>query len=76
MAAPASPRRSAGILASRRAARPRAGVVEVKCLGLCPKRQVLAIAASEPGQWKLIEPGTDLDEVAAVLNLLPTSSRT
>ena len=46
-----------------------AGVVEVKCLGLCPKRQVVVVSGAEPGRWKLVDPGTDLDEVARALDL-------
>ena len=48
-----------------------AGVVEVKCLGLCPKRRVVAIDAARPGEWRLVEPGTALNEIAAALALLP-----
>jgi len=65
-------RRQLGLKKGRKAA---AGVVEVKCLGLCPKRQVVALSASEPGRWKLIDPGADLDKVASALGLtLSTSS--
>jgi len=49
-----------------------AGVVEVKCLGLCPKRQVVVVPGGDPARWRLVEPGTDLDEVAAALDLSPS----
>jgi len=64
-------RRHLGLKKGRKAA---AGVVEVKCLGLCPKRQVVAVSAAEPGRWKLVDPGADLDQVAESLGLPLTTS--
>jgi predicted metal-binding protein len=61
-------RRHLGLKKGRKAV---AGVVEVKCLGLCPKRAVLAINAGQPDAWRLVAPGTPLDEVAADLCLPP-----
>ncbi len=45
------------------------GIVEVKCLGICPRRAVTVLNAAKPDQWLLVEPGTALDEVAAALEL-------
>ncbi|RHW16564.1 (2Fe-2S) ferredoxin domain-containing protein [Sphingomonas gilva] len=47
----------------------RIGVVEVKCLGVCPKGAVTVIDSRDPGQWRLVRAGADLGEVAAVLGL-------
>jgi predicted metal-binding protein len=46
-----------------------AGIVEVRCLGVCPKRAVVAVNAAHARVWNLIEPGADLDDVAATLGL-------
>lgn len=46
-----------------------AGLIETKCLKLCPKRRVVAIDAADPGTWHLIEPGTPIDKVAERLGL-------
>jgi len=59
-------RRHLGLKTGRKAG---AGVVEVKCLGLCPKQQVVAIDAARPAEWHLIDPGTPLDRIVADLRL-------
>ncbi|SFR97088.1 hypothetical protein [Sphingomonas jatrophae] len=46
------------------------GVVEVDCLGICPKHAVVAVDAAHPGRWQLIRPGTPMDEVAERLGLI------
>lgn len=46
-----------------------AGIVEVRCLGVCPKNAVVAVNAAHARMWNLIEPGADLDDVAATLGL-------
>ncbi|MEG3085866.1 hypothetical protein [Sphingomonas sp. PB4P5] len=43
------------------------GVVEVKCLGICPKNAVTVVDGAQPGIWKLVDRGTPIDEVAAAL---------
>lgn len=51
-----------------------AGVIETKCLKLCPKNAVCVVDAACPGEWLLVPPGTPVDEVAARLGwteLLP-----
>ncbi|KQN91476.1 hypothetical protein ASE90_01280 [Sphingomonas sp. Leaf67] len=47
----------------------RAGVVEVKCLDVCPKGAVVVVDSERPGDWLLVRPGDDLDAVAARLGL-------
>ncbi len=44
-----------------------AGVVEVKCLGLCPKGAVVVMDGGEPGRWLLVKPGTLAAGVLAAL---------
>ena len=45
------------------------GLIETGCLKLCPKRRVVAIDAARPGDWYLIERGTDIDAVMKTLGL-------
>lgn len=47
----------------------RAGVVEVKCLDVCPKGAVVVVDSQRPTDWLLVRPGDDLDGVAARLGL-------
>lgn len=47
----------------------RLGVVEVKCLGICPKNAVTVIDGGRPQQWQLVERGMPIEQVAAALNL-------
>lgn len=64
-------RRYLGIKRWRKA---RIGVVEVKCLGICPRGAVTLVDAADPGRWRLIPRGTDIAEVAAALELEPAAS--
>lgn len=51
------------------------GVVETKCLKLCPKGAVVVVDGRHPGDWLLLRPGTPVEDVAARLGLtLPSSS--
>ncbi|WBH16086.1 (2Fe-2S) ferredoxin domain-containing protein [Sphingomonas radiodurans] len=54
-------RREAGFGKGRKAV---IGVVEVKCLGLCPKNAVTVVDTRRPGEWLVIPAGGDLAEVA------------
>jgi predicted metal-binding protein len=45
------------------------GVIETRCLGVCPKGAVTVIDAAHPGKWMLVEEGTPVDEVAERLGL-------
>jgi predicted metal-binding protein len=47
-----------------------AGIVEVKCLGLCPRGAVTVINGAASQEWMLVPAGADLDEVAAELGLV------
>ncbi|WP_315763894.1 (2Fe-2S) ferredoxin domain-containing protein [Sphingomonas sp. Y38-1Y] len=46
-----------------------AGVVEVKCLGVCPRDAVVVVNGAESRTWHLVRPASDLDEVAAAVGL-------
>ena len=43
------------------------GVVEVKCLGVCPKGAVVLVDTRVPGRWRLVRPGSDMAALAAGL---------
>lgn len=45
------------------------GIVETKCLDICPKGAVVALNSAQTGLWHIVQPGADLDEVAHTLNL-------
>ena len=60
-------RRRLGLKKGRKAA---AGIVEVKCLGLCPKGAVAVVDTARLAEWTLVPAGSDLDEVAATLGLI------
>ena len=45
------------------------GIVEVKCLGVCPRGAVTVINGKAPGEWALVKVGADLDDVAMGLGL-------
>jgi len=47
----------------------RVGIVEVKCLGICPKHAVTMIDAAHPRDWLLVKPGTDVADVVAEIGL-------
>ena len=59
-------RKFLGLKKGRKAA---IGIVETKCLGLCPGGAVTVIDAAAPGEWLLVRAGTAMDEVAAALRL-------
>ncbi|WP_240953598.1 (2Fe-2S) ferredoxin domain-containing protein [Sphingomonas sp. G-3-2-10] len=46
-----------------------AGIVEVRCLGVCPKGAVTVVNGAESRDWLLVPAGADLNEVAAALKL-------
>ncbi|HAF41613.1 MAG TPA: hypothetical protein DCG90_07590 [Sphingobium sp.] len=48
-----------------------AGIVEVNCLGVCPKGAVTVVNGADSREWLLVRPDADLDELAATLGLLP-----
>lgn len=52
-----------------------AGVIAVKCLGVCPKNAVTVIASRRPREWMIIPAATPIDDVISVLNQEPLGSR-
>ncbi|WP_260598733.1 (2Fe-2S) ferredoxin domain-containing protein [Sphingomonas endolithica] len=57
-------RRELGLAKGRKAA---LGIVEVKCLGICPKGAVTVLRGSDPHNWSLVPAGADVAEVTATL---------
>jgi predicted metal-binding protein len=57
-------RRELGLAKGRKAA---LGIVEVRCLGICPKGAVTVLRGSDPHSWSLVPAGADVAEVAATL---------
>lgn len=49
----------------------RAGIVEVSCLGVCPRGAVTVVDGASAREWRLVPAGADLERVAAELGLLP-----
>jgi predicted metal-binding protein len=47
-----------------------AGIVEVKCLGVCPRGAVTVVNGAQAREWLLVPEGADLGGVAAELGLL------
>lgn len=60
-------RRLLGLKKGRKAA---VGIVETKCLGLCPGGGVTVVDAAAPGEWLVVRAGAPLEEVAADLGLV------
>jgi predicted metal-binding protein len=47
----------------------KAGIVEVNCLGVCPRGAVTVVNGAGARDWLLVRPGTDLDRLAEELGL-------
>lgn len=47
------------------------GIVEVSCLGVCPKGAVTVVNGSASRDWLLVRPGADLDALARELDIAP-----
>lgn len=47
----------------------RAGVLEVGCLDICPKRAVTVVDTRTPDRWLIVRPGANLDVLAHDLGL-------
>ena len=58
-------RAALGVKKGRKADR---GVVEVKCLGVCPKNAVVIVDGAHPDRWMLVPAGAEADEVVATLS--------
>ena len=61
-------RRHLSLKKGRKAA---AGIVEVNCLGVCPKGAVTVVDGALSRDWLLVRAGADLNELAEALNLVP-----
>ncbi len=48
-----------------------AGVIEVKCLGVCPKNAVTLIDAANPDRWWIVPVGADIEALGCDLGLEP-----
>ncbi|WP_326524194.1 (2Fe-2S) ferredoxin domain-containing protein [Sphingomonas sp.] len=57
------------LLELKKGRKARAGVVEVKCLGLCPKGAVTVVDAARPDEWRIIPAGTDIVAIAKEFGL-------
>jgi len=64
-------RSALGLKKGRKADR---GVVEVKCLGVCPKIAVVMIDGAHPDRWMLVPAGADAGDVVAMLDVPPSTS--
>ncbi len=60
-------RRHLSLKKGRKAA---AGIVEVNCLGICPKGAVTVVDGAKSRDWLLVRSGADLDELAQALGLV------
>lgn len=49
----------------------RYGVVETRCLKLCPKGAVTVVDGRHAGEWQLVRPGDDIEAIAERLALPP-----
>lgn len=47
-----------------------AGIIEVNCLGICPKGAVTVVNGADSRDWLLVQPGADLDVLANTLGLV------
>jgi predicted metal-binding protein len=61
-------RKQLGLKKGRKSA---AGIVEVKCLGICPRGAVTVVNGAASREWLLVREGADLDVVAGELGLNP-----
>lgn len=61
-------------LALKKGRKAAAGIVEVNCLGACPKGAVTVVNGAQARDWLLVRRGADLDELAETLGLLQGQS--
>ncbi len=57
-------RKILGLKTGRKAA---LGVVETRCLGICPRGGVVLVDGRKPGEWLVVPGGADVAELAARL---------
>lgn len=65
-------RRHLSLKKGRKAA---AGIVEVNCLGICPKGAVTVVNGARSREWLLVRLDADLDELAGKLGLGPQGDK-
>ncbi|WP_407696087.1 (2Fe-2S) ferredoxin domain-containing protein [Sphingobium soli] len=65
-------RRHLSLKKGRKAA---AGIVEVNCLGICPKNAVTVVNGADSRDWLLVRPKADLDMLARELGLSAAADR-
>jgi predicted metal-binding protein len=63
-------RTALGLKKGRKAER---GVVEVKCLGVCPKNAVVMIDGARPDRWMLVPAGAEANEIVTTLTEPPSA---
>jgi predicted metal-binding protein len=56
-------------LALKKGRKAAAGIIEVGCLGVCPKGAVTLINGAHSREWLLVRPGADLNDLAKTLGL-------
>lgn len=56
-------------LALKKGRKADAGIVEVNCLGVCPKGAVTVVNGADSREWLLVRPGADMDELTQALTL-------
>lgn len=49
------------------------GIIDVKCLGVCPRGSVTVVNGAAPGAWLLVREGLPVAAVAAELGLVAAS---
>ncbi len=47
------------------------GLIEVKCLGVCPRGAVTLVDTSHPDTWRLVPAGADIEAIGRDLGLEP-----
>lgn len=57
-------RQQPGLSKGRKA---RLGVVETRCLGICPRDAVTLVDTREPGRWRIVPAGADVAALATML---------
>ena len=45
------------------------GIIEVKCLGVCPKGAVTVVNGAKPGEWLLVSEGAAIESVVDAVGL-------
>ena len=51
----------------------RLGIVETRCLGVCPKHAVVVVDSVAPQRWRIVPAGTPVAELTASLDPVETA---